>query len=209
MGVLAGILVYLNEVDDDEARHLYEQSTSIFALVQGTLSMNVAAGEQNLGLAYMRRATRAYAACDLDQCVANLGLALPHFRESARISRAINHVDRADESVRSATDVEELLRQVTAESWHRQMVAATSVAGSLSLDVAVDEYNKGIAYHKSALEALEIDDLDRYAAELELALPCFRKAARIYRAFDHVDDAEESVLYIVDIEEMLGQITIF
>ena len=61
--------------------------------------MNVAIGEKNLGNAYYSRAARAQAANDLDRCMANLKLVLPHFREAARIFTINNHVDSADETL--------------------------------------------------------------------------------------------------------------
>ena len=74
--------------------------------------MNVAACKNNLGSAYSTRANRAQAANDLDRCIANLELALPHLREAARIFRATNHVDRADKIFRIAVNVEENIRRI-------------------------------------------------------------------------------------------------
>ena len=115
MGALASILDCFNDVDDDEVLRLHEQAIAIFARVEGSLSTNVAAGEGNLGNAYNKRAIRAYSVDDLDRCVANLELALPHYREAVRICRAINHVDNADSASRNDVRVEEKLRQVVAE----------------------------------------------------------------------------------------------
>ena len=114
-GVLADILGYFNDADDDEeVPLLYEQSKAIYARVQGSLSPNVASSEYNLGTVYQRRAIRARAAHDLDGCVANLELSLPRFREAARIKRAINHLDQADEAARIVIETEEKLRQIVA-----------------------------------------------------------------------------------------------
>ena len=74
--------------------------------------MNVAVGEKNLGNAYEQRAARAQVANDLDRCMANLELALPHYREAARIFSAINHVDNADRAVRCVVNVEKNIRQI-------------------------------------------------------------------------------------------------
>ena len=87
------------------------QAKAIYARVQGSSSPNVAVSGRNLGVAYRDRANRARAAHDLDRAVANLELALPFYRESARIYRAINRVDRIDDSFRCVANVEaEILR---------------------------------------------------------------------------------------------------
>ena len=111
MDLLASVLGYFNDIEDDEIIRLGEQAISIFARVQGIMSFNVAMCESNLGKSYNRRANRAIDAHDLDQSVANLELALPRYREAARIYRAINHMDKADEAARSAASIEEWLRQ--------------------------------------------------------------------------------------------------
>ena len=114
MRSLADVLDYFNNVDDDdEVLRLYEQSISITARVEGRLSVNVAVGEKNLAHAYRRRAQRARAANDLDREMANLQKALPHYREAARICRAVNHVDKADAVDRCVAEVEEEIQQFT------------------------------------------------------------------------------------------------
>ena len=110
-GILADILDYFNDVDDDEVLRLHEQAKAIYARVYGRLSLNVAACENNLSVAYGRRANRALTTHDLNRSVANEELALSHYRESARIYRAINHMDDAE---RCTVMVEEGLRRITA-----------------------------------------------------------------------------------------------
>ena len=112
---LAGILGFFNDEDDDEILHLFEQAIAIFSGVQGSLSVNVAAAEGNLGAAYHRRAKSAQTAHDLDCELANLELALPHYREAARIYRAINHIDNADSTERKVGGIQEKLRQMTSK----------------------------------------------------------------------------------------------
>ena len=112
MGSLADIMDYFNDVDDDEVLRLYEQSIAISRRVEGSSSVNVAAGEGNLGKAYVNRAERAEDANDLDQCMANLELALPHYREAARIFRAINHTDTADKAFRNVAETEEFICRI-------------------------------------------------------------------------------------------------
>ena len=111
MSLCADTLAYFNNVDDDEVLRLYEQSNAITARVEGSLSVNVAVGEENLGDTYYNRAVKARDANDLDHDLANLELALPHYRESARIYRAVNHVDNADGVAQRVVEVEEELRQ--------------------------------------------------------------------------------------------------
>ena len=109
---LADALDYFNDVDDNDVLHLYEQSISITCRAEGSPFPNVAAGEANLGLAYKNRATRARAVNDVDRELTNLELALPHYREAARIYRANNHVDTAAKALRSIAEIEENMRQI-------------------------------------------------------------------------------------------------
>jgi hypothetical protein len=112
MRCLADVPDVFNDVDDDEIPRLYEQSNAITSRLEGSTSVNVAAGEQNLGDAYDKRAEKANAANDLDRCMVNLELALTHYREAIRIYRAINFTDKVNELLRQATALEEYLRQI-------------------------------------------------------------------------------------------------
>ena len=115
MVLLADALDCFNDVvDDEEVPRLYEQAKAIYVRVI-SLSVNVAICDHKLGLAYCKRANSAYAAHDLDRCVANLDLALPHFREAVRHFRAINRVDDADQAARKVIDAEEMMRLVVAK----------------------------------------------------------------------------------------------
>ena len=108
---LAGALNCFNDVDDDEILRLHEQANAITIRLEGSSSVNVAVGKSNLGNAYYNRTTRACAANDLDRCVANLELALPHYREAARLYRENNHVDKADKALRNVVQTEEDIRK--------------------------------------------------------------------------------------------------
>ena len=110
MNILADILEHFNGVGEDEALRLYEQSIATFSRVQGSLSSNVAVGEHNLGVAYDRRANEARIANDLDRYVANLELALPHYREAARVYTTIHGVDDADRVNQLVAELEGNLR---------------------------------------------------------------------------------------------------
>ena len=112
MTVLADILDYFNDVDDDEVLRLHEQSNAITRQTEGNSSYNVAIGENKLGNAYNRRAGRARAANDLDRRLANLELALPHYREAARILQAVSRLDAVEGVLRNIADIEESIRQI-------------------------------------------------------------------------------------------------
>ena len=112
MEVLAAALNYFNDVDDDEILRLREQVIAIHCRVEGSSSPNVAVGEFNLGIAYGKRGKRAEAANDLDRCMANLELALTHYREAARIFSAINYLDDANDALRDVAHVEENIQHV-------------------------------------------------------------------------------------------------
>ena len=122
MGTLADALEYFNDVDDDEVLRLYEQAKDIYSRMEGSSSPNMAASENNLGLVYQNRAERAEAANDLDRCMANLELALPHCREAARIYRAINHMEDAGRTLSNIALVEDNMRQIGID---RAVVPAT------------------------------------------------------------------------------------
>ena len=125
MRTVADALDYFNNVDDDEILRLHEQANAIHRRVEGSSSLNVAVGENQLGKVYNNRAIRAQAVNDLDRCMVNLELALSHFREAARIFRVINHMDRADKALRSVAQIEESIRQVGIA---RAATAATAAA---------------------------------------------------------------------------------
>ena len=112
MGVLADVLDLFNNVDDDEVPRLIEQAITICNRLEGSLSMNVAIEENKLGRAYNNRAMRALDVGDLDRCLANLELALLHYREVSRIFRAINHVDKAEQALHNVALIEENIRRI-------------------------------------------------------------------------------------------------
>ena len=112
MCALADILEYFNNVDDNEILRLMEQAIAIFSRVEGSSSLNVGLRKTSLGNTYVNRANRAEAVNDLDQCIANLELALPHYRKAAVAYRAINHVDNVDDTLRTVVLIEENIRQI-------------------------------------------------------------------------------------------------
>ena len=114
MVVLGDILGYFNDVDDDEIPRLFEQAIAIISRVEGSSSVNVAVAKMKLGTAYVNRADGTLAVRDLDRCLANMELALPHYREAARIFRVNNHADNANDALKDIARVEENIRQVRA-----------------------------------------------------------------------------------------------
>ena len=112
MGALADVLDYFNNVDDDEVLRLCKQAIAIYRRVEGSSTVNVAVSEQKLGKVYNNRAIRTEATNDLDRCMANLELALPHLREAAQIFRANNHMDVAGKALRDVARIEENIRLI-------------------------------------------------------------------------------------------------
>ena len=114
MSALADALEYFNNVDDDEVLRLYERAIENYRRVGGTIDMllNIALSKYKLGSIYKNRAQRAHIPDDLDRCVTNLELSIPHFLDAAQIYRANNHGDDADTADRAAAAVEEKIRLI-------------------------------------------------------------------------------------------------
>ena len=113
MATLANVLKYFNDAaDDDEIILLYEQAKGHYSQVQGNSSPNVANCENNLAAVYETRADRARDANDPDRCVANLELALTHYREAERIYRIVNYMDAAGRVARRIAGIEKTLAQI-------------------------------------------------------------------------------------------------
>ena len=81
----------------------------------------------------------------------------------------------------------------------------TQVYGSTSINVAIGEENLAEAYYKRVKKAHVARDIERSVVNLELSLPHFVKAARIYRMIGHVDKADEISSNINLVEEVLRQ----
>ena len=126
-GALAEALEYFNDDygDDDEVFRLYKQAKSIYAARQGSSSVNVATVESKLGHAYRKRALKAIKVNDIDRALANMELALPHYREAIRIYRAIGRVDLADEDAQHVHKLGENLRVIAIAKATAAAAAAT------------------------------------------------------------------------------------
>ena len=69
------------------------------------------------------------------------------------------------------------------------------VEGTASTNVATGEKMLGLK------RATEAHDLDRSMVNLELAIPHYREASRIYREISHVDDADNAEQGVIDMEK--------
>ena len=86
----------------------------------------------------------------------------------------------------------------------QQAIGITSrVEGNSSLNVATGECKLGSAYFTTGVRAYAANDLDRCAANMELALPHFREALRICRDNNHVDSVNIVLHNIAGVEEYL------
>ena len=83
----------------------------------------------NLGSLYFNRSLTARGANDLDRELANLELALPHYREAARIYQEINRMDKANESLKNIDIAEKRIRELgTARAAAAAAAAAAATA---------------------------------------------------------------------------------
>ena len=111
MIILSSALEYFNDVEDGEVLRLHEQAISIYRRVEGT-SLNVAVGLDKLAGTYTTRAKRAHDANDLERCLANLELALPHLKGAARLFRVNSHIAKAEETLQTIAMVEKQIRLI-------------------------------------------------------------------------------------------------
>ena len=112
---VAKIMDYFNGDHDDEVVRLFEVANAIYIRLHGRTSLPVANGEKNLANTFSGRASRARDANDPDQRVANLKLALSHYREAVRIYTAINRMDRVEGAAQCVVDIEgQLIRAASA-----------------------------------------------------------------------------------------------
>jgi tetratricopeptide (TPR) repeat protein len=92
---------------------------------------------------------------------------------------------------------------------YEQSIAIFSrVEGSSSFNVAVNENRLGRAYSERATRAHDVNDLDRCMINLELSLPRFVEAARIYTAINHIDSADKALRDVARVEENIRGIGI-
>ena len=125
-----------------------------------------------------------------------------HGAESDKVALDMNALANALDFFNGVDDDDEAIRL------SEQVIAIHSrLEGSLSMNVAVNNENLGNSYGKRA-NRVNANDLDRYVANLELALPYYREASRIYRAISHMDSADAAALIATQIEENIRRVRI-
>ena len=90
--------------------------------------------------------------------------------------------------------------------YQQAITIGTRVYGPSSKNVGIHEFNLGNVYEKRSRRAAAANDMERCGANLELTLPHFREAARIYTAINDMDVANEALRMIVDTENTLRQV---
>ena len=124
-----------------------------------------------------------------------------HGTESAKAAMGMSTLADVLDYFNDVGDDDEIFRL------HQQANAITSrVEGSSSPNVAVGEANLGNAYKNRATRALAAHDLDRCIANLELALPLYREAVRIYRINNHVESADKVLQDVAHTEESIRRV---
>ena len=92
------------------------------------------------------------------------------------------------------SDILDYFNNVDDEEVFRLIEQAISIYGRvngyLSEDVASSRHKLGIAYLRKVLRAFQANDVERCLAILDIALPHYHEAARIYRAIDRMDSAD-------------------
>lgn len=125
MILLANILSYFNNEDDEEVFRLYEQAKAIYVRVYGSSSSKVASVVDSLARSFRKIAFRAKKARDMDRFGKNLELSLLHYREAARMYHAdAHHVEYAESAAKEVGIVERAIAAFKCEreegtSWGR------------------------------------------------------------------------------------------
>ena len=92
---------------------------------------------------------------------------------------------------------------------YKQEIAINSrMEGSTTVNMAVNLFNLGNAYHKRVHSAVAANDLDRCLVNLELALSNNRESARIFGAINLMDKAKEATEIANNMEECIAEIRI-
>ena len=114
MCILADALGFFSaDDDDDEALRLFERTKTIHSRVYGSLSVSVAICEGKIANLYARRAKRGHDVNnDFDREKGMLELSLTHYRESARIYRAIGRMNEAESKSKQVVYIEVILRRI-------------------------------------------------------------------------------------------------
>ena len=84
----------------------------------------------------------------------------------------------------------------------------TRLYGTSSVNVAIGETKLAGAYYKRAKRAHAANELDHMQAVLELTLPHYREAVRIFRTINRMDRADDIAKKVIVVEGMLRQVAI-
>ena len=120
--MLAQVLNFFKEEDDDEAIQLFEQSKAIYIQLQGNSSIKVGEIEEDLGALYYNKAKRALEGTnDLHNTLSYVDLSLPRLREAVRIYRSLGRLNKeVDRSIKMTIEIEGLrqliIEEIVAES---------------------------------------------------------------------------------------------
>ena len=88
----------------------------------------------------------------------------------------------------------------------QSIVIFTRAEGISTYNVATSNDNKGNVHKNRAKRANDANDLDRCLTDLQLALSCYREAARIFRANRHVNCANASLYNASMTEESIRRV---
>ena len=175
-----------SHIPDDKLQSYIAQGAKLLA--KSTLALAESGGmpaeeKQAAGVETITLARRA-----LEMCPQLFGTESSQVAESmAVLSRALDYFNDVDDD-----EVPRLYEQSKA--------IYTRVHGPLSQNVAAAEKNLGLSYSTRAARASAADDLDRCVANMELAIPRFREAGRIYRAINRMDEADDATRAAVNTE---------
>ena len=89
----------------------------------------------------------------------------------------------------------------TVELYQRSTAITARLQGRMSPNTAAGELNLGSTYQNRARRAHNIDAYDREIMNLELSLPHYLEAARIYRNINRMDKSEKATRAANNVEE--------
>ena len=120
-----------------------------------------------------------------------------HGAESAKVAMAMGTLADILEHFNNVDDEEVIrLKELSMAIYRR-------VEGGSSVNVAIAEEKFGKSHVNRANRAQAVNDLDRCMANLELALPRLREAARIFRVINRMDKADKALHHIAQLEEWI------
>ena len=121
--------------------------------------------------------------------------------EHERVANDMSVLAEALDFFNDVDDDDEVLRL-----FQRAIDIYRGVYGNSTVNVAVVEGKLGDAYQRRAKRAAAVCDVERYATNLELALPRYLEAIRIFRALNREDNAGYFVQHAAKVELYLRQL---